>query len=69
MGVIGPGNIAEVFVDATLKHTRQRFMAVASRTPGRAAEFAKKFGLDSVHESYEALVADPQLDAIYIASH
>lgn len=68
-GVIGPGNIAEVFVEATLKHTRQRFMAVASRTPGRAAEFAKKFGLGSVHAAYEELVANPELDAIYIASH
>lgn len=68
-GVIGPGNIAETFVGAVLKHTLQRITAVASRTPGRAAEFAQKFGLVTVHESYEALVADPELDAIYIASH
>lgn len=67
-GVIGPGNIAETFVGGTMRHTRQQFGAVASRTPGRAAEFAKKFGLARVHENYEALVADPELDAIYIAS-
>lgn len=68
-GVIGPGNIAETFVEATLKHTRQQITAVASRTPGRATEFAAKFGIATVHEGYEALVADSTLDAIYIASH
>ena len=68
-GVIGPGGIAEVFVGSVQKHTKQSFLAVASRTPGRAQEFADKFNIPKVHESYEALVADPEVDAIYIASH
>lgn len=67
-GIIGPGGIAEVFVEASQKHTTQVFSAVASRTKGRAAEFANKFGIPTVHESYEQLVDDPNLDAIYIAS-
>ena len=68
-GVIGPGGIAEVFVGSVQKHTKQSFLAVASRTPSRAQEFADKFNIPKVHENYEALVADPEVDAIYIASH
>jgi predicted dehydrogenase len=68
-GVIGPGSIADVFVGATLTHTRQLITAVASRTPGRANSFAAKHGISTVHESYQDLVADPDIDAIYIASH
>ena len=68
-GVIGPGGIAEVFVGSVQKHTKQHFLAVASRTTGRAQEFADKFGIPRVHDSYEALVSDPEIDAIYIASH
>lgn len=67
-GIIGPGNIAEVFVSASKKYTAQNFLAVASRTSGRASAFADKFSIPRVHENYQALVADDELDAIYIAS-
>lgn len=67
-GIIGPGGIAEVFVSSSQKHTTQVFSAVASRTKGRAQEFASKYGIGKVHENYERLVQDPELDAIYIAS-
>ena len=68
-GIIGPGGIAETFVGATQKHTSQRFAAVASRTAGRGDEFASKFNIPKVHANYAELVADDELDAIYIASH
>jgi predicted dehydrogenase len=67
-GVIGPGGIAEVFVSSSQKYTTQVFSATASRTPGRAREFANKYGIGTVHENYEQLVHDPQIDAVYIAS-
>lgn len=67
-GIIGPGGIAEVFVGSSQKHTSQIFSAVASRTAGRAEDFAKKFSIPKVHQNYEDLVADPDLDAVYIAS-
>lgn len=57
-----------MFVGASQKHTTQIFSAVASRTKGRAEAFAKQFGIPTVHENYEQLVDDPNLDAIYIAS-
>ena len=67
-GVIGPGGIAEVFVGSSQKHTTQKFAAVASRTQGRARSFADRFGIERVHENYQDLVEDDELDAIYISS-
>jgi predicted dehydrogenase len=39
--------------------------AVAARDPARAREFAGKHGIPVVHDSYEALIGDPEVDAIY----
>lgn len=39
--------------------------AVAARDPARARRFAARHGIARVHDSYEALIADPDLDAIY----
>ena len=40
-------------------------VAVAARDRGRAEAFASKHGIPKVHDSYDALVADPDIDAIY----
>ncbi len=68
-GVIGPGAIAKTFIGAVQAHTNQQIHAVASRTPGRATEVGKEFGIPLVLESYEQLVAHPEVDVVYIASH
>ena len=39
--------------------------AVAARDPDRARRFAAKHGIPVVHDSYEQLIADPGVDAIY----
>jgi predicted dehydrogenase len=39
--------------------------AIAARDPARAAAFAKKHGIARVAPSYEALLADPEIDAIF----
>jgi len=67
-GIIGPGSIAEVFVSSSQKHTNQQFVAVASRTAGKARSFADKFSIPKVHENYQDLVNDEGVDAVYIAS-
>lgn len=67
-GVIGPGRIAESFVQSCIKHTGQKFAAVASRTPEKADQFANKFNISRVHKSYEELVSSDELDAVYISS-
>lgn len=40
-------------------------LAVAARDPERAALFARKHDIARVHDSYEQLIADPEIDAIY----
>jgi predicted dehydrogenase len=39
--------------------------AVAARDPERARRFAERHGVPRVHGSYEALIADPEIDAVY----
>ena len=68
-GIIGPGMIAEIFTDATHKHTNQRVVAVASQTPGRVEAFATPRGIEVSLDSYEALVARPDVDVVYVATH
>jgi len=68
-GIIGPGAIAEVFVGSVQKHTAQKVVAVASRTPGRAASFATLFSIPHVAHDYDELVARADVDAIYVASY
>ena len=67
-GVLAPGGIAATMVEALQRYTRQRVVAVGSRSAGRADAFARRFGIERAHGSYEALVADPAVDAVYIAS-
>lgn len=67
-GIIGPGMIAEVFTDALHQHTSQRVVAVASQTPGRSEAFARPRKIEFALDSYQALVARPDVDVIYVAS-
>jgi predicted dehydrogenase len=48
--------------------TSQRIVAVGSRSLERARQFASEEGVETVHGSYAELVADPQVQAVYVAS-
>jgi predicted dehydrogenase len=67
IGVLGA---ARINGDALVKPARKvdgvEVVAIAARDPQRAAEAASKHGIPKVHDSYEAMLADPGLDAIYI---
>ena len=67
-GIIAPGNIAAQFATGMRRHTDQRITAVASRSHERAASFAAEFAVERVHATYEALVADTEVDIVYVAS-
>ena len=41
-------------------------VAIAARNPERASTVAKKFGIRHVYATYESLLADPQIEAVYI---
>lgn len=67
-GIVGPGLIANAWVETVLRNTGQRVSAVASRTPHRAKDFAAKFGIAAVYTGYEGLFGDPNIDAVYVAT-
>ena len=65
-GIIGPGRIAARLLGDIGHAKNATVVAVASRDRRRGTEFAAKFGIAHVHDSYEALLADPSVDAVYI---
>ncbi|GIG27033.1 dehydrogenase [Cellulomonas denverensis] len=67
-GILGAGNIAGSFTDALHAETASRAVAVGSRNPERGARWAAQHGVETVHDSYEALVGDPQVDVVYVAT-
>ena len=67
-GILAPGWIAGQFAAALRRGTRQEIVAVGSRTFDRAKTFADEFGAPAAYGSYEELVADPQVDIVYVAS-
>jgi predicted dehydrogenase len=67
-GVIGTGGIARAFA-ADLRLTASgTVVAVGSRTREAAARFASELGISQAHGSYEALVADPAVEVVYVAT-
>ena len=67
-GVIGTGWIAERFAGSLARNTRQRVVAVGSRSIASATDFADRVEIGRAHGSYEDLVADPEVDIVYIAT-
>ena len=47
---------------------RARLVAVAARDPARCADYAKKHAIAKVHSSYEALLSDPEIELVYVAT-
>lgn len=67
-GILGPGRIARTFAAELAELEGARLQAVASRDLGRAQAFAREFGAPSAYESYAALLADPAVDLVYVAT-
>ncbi|MHC5795157.1 Gfo/Idh/MocA family protein [Lacisediminihabitans sp. FW035] len=66
-GILGTGFIAHTQA-ADLVACGFTVAAVGSRSQRTADAFAAEFGIPTAHGSYEALVADPAVDAIYIST-
>ena len=66
IGVLGAARIAPTALIKPAKTNADVVVAaVAARDVSRARAFAVKHGIARVHDSYEALIADPDLDAVY----
>jgi predicted dehydrogenase len=66
-GILATGWIAGMFVNDLLL-TGHAVTAVGSRSQASADRFAREFGVATAHGSYEALVADSDVDIVYIAT-
>jgi predicted dehydrogenase len=67
IGILGAAKIAPLaLVTPAKQHSQVDVAAVAARDPARGQAFAAKHGIPRALESYDALIADPDLDAVYI---
>lgn len=67
-GIIGTGGIARAFARDLSYFNNQIVQAVGSRSMDTAANFALEFPSCTPYGSYEELVSDPMLDAVYVAT-
>jgi len=67
-GIIGTGGIASAFAGDLQLLPNSVIGAVGSRTQGAADAFADRFNIPLRHSTYEALVSDRGVDAVYVAT-
>jgi predicted dehydrogenase len=67
-GILGTGGIARSFATDLRLTDSGVAVAVGSRSLESADRFADEFGIASRHGGYEELVADPDVDVIYVAT-
>ena len=67
-GIIGTGTIAKTFAAGVAASASGALVAVGSRDQASADAFAEPFNIPNRHGSYESLLADPMVQAVYIAT-
>lgn len=67
VGYIGAGNISGQMAETIARMSEVENYAVAARDPERAREFAERWGFSHAYDSYEELLADPDVDLVYVA--
>lgn len=65
-GILGAGIIAHKLAQAVQQDADSELLAVASRTPEKAAAFAAEFNIDAC--DYETLVSRDDIDVVYVAT-
>src|SRR5262250_1815901 len=65
-GILGTAGIARKRVLPAMRDCKlAEVTAIASRSPEKSRQFAKEFGIRKAHGSYEELINDPEIEAIY----
>ncbi|MFH1009128.1 MAG: aldo/keto reductase [Candidatus Latescibacterota bacterium] len=67
-GLLATGAIAQAFARGVKTSKTGQLVAVGSRSRDKAQAFGRDFGIESCHGSYEELLADPAVEAVYIAT-
>ncbi len=65
-GILGAANIARQFTRGVAGSSQAQVVCVGSRGADKAAAFAAECGIPRSHGSYEAVLADPEVEAVYI---
>lgn len=68
IGILGTGAIAATLADTMNRMSGVKLYGAASRSLEKAKAFAERFGIDHAYGSYEELVADPEIELVYIAT-
>ena len=68
IGILGAGGIAVQMAKTVAGMKDVENYAVAARSFERAQAFAEKYGFSKAYGSYEEMLADPQVDLVYIAT-
>jgi xylose dehydrogenase (NAD/NADP) len=66
-GLLSTARINERIIEAAKEADRARVLAVASRDAARGEAYAREHGIERSYGSYEALLADPDVEAVYIS--
>lgn len=67
-GILGAGGIAKRFSEDVKNLEGHTLAAVGSRDQTKADTFADQYGIANRHAGYEALVSDPEVDVVYVAT-
>ena len=65
-GLLSTASINDALLVALPRAARSELVGVASRSDEKAASYARKHGISKAYRSYEALLADSEIDAVYI---
>ena len=68
IGILGTGGISRAVAPTLAAMEEIECYAVASRSQEKARAFAGEFGFEKAYGSYEALVSDPAVELVYVAS-
>ena len=66
-GILSTASIVPRFINALRESGRGEVVAIASRSEEKAAEKAKEWNIPKSYGSYEALLADPEVEVVYVA--
>jgi predicted dehydrogenase len=67
IGFLTTARINDAILDGARRGDVAEVVAVGSRDLGRAEEYARERGIERAHGSYEAVLADPDVEAVYVA--
>jgi D-xylose 1-dehydrogenase (NADP+, D-xylono-1,5-lactone-forming) len=67
LGLVSTANINRMIIGGAAESSEVEVVAVGSRDGAQAQAYASEYGIPRSHASYEALLEDPDVDAVYIS--